>query len=73
MTIPECYYPIAHKVTHGHRWAGVKKDLHYSKWKLNAVAATIRGKSLIDAKATLAGVDKKGAKFVDELLADIEK
>mmetsp|Transcript_28324 Transcript_28324/g.37816 ORF Transcript_28324/g.37816 Transcript_28324/m.37816 type:complete len:240 (+) Transcript_28324:111-830(+) len=70
---PVCFYPKSVKVTHGHRWAGTKKDLHYSKWKLNAVAAAIRGKSLIDAKAMLGSVDKKGAKFVRELVDEIEK
>lgn len=58
---PVCYYPAAHKVTHGQRWAAVNKKMAYSKWKLNAVAQAIRGKSLLEAKNILRNVDKKGA------------
>lgn len=47
--------------------------MRYSKWKLNAVAACIRGKSLFDAKRILAGVDKKGARFVRSLLDELEE
>ena len=37
------------------------------------MAAAIRGKSLIDAKAILGAVDKKGGKFVNDLVEQIEK
>jgi len=47
----------------------VKKDMHYSRWKLNAAAQLIRGgRSLIDAKNALANADKKGALFIEDLL-----
>ena len=42
--------------------------MHYSKWKLNAVAACIRNEPYIDAKKILAGVDKKGARWIGELI-----
>ena len=61
---PICYYPKAHKKVFERRWADTKTDMKYSKHKLNAVAACVRGKPLIDAKAILLGLDKKGAKFV---------
>lgn len=69
---PVCFYPKAHKQPHNARWGGVKEDMHYSKWKLNAVAELIRGKPLIEAKNMLAGADKKGAKFIGELIDEIE-
>lgn len=48
--------------------------MHYSRWKLNAAAQLIRGgKSLIDAKNALANADKKGAKFIEELLKEAEE
>ena len=47
--------------------------MHYSMWKLNTVAAAVRGKSLLDAKASLANSDKKGSKFVEELIDEIKK
>ena len=51
----------------------VKKDIIYSKWKLNAAAQLIRGgKSLIDAKNALSSADKKGCKFIEELLNEVE-
>ena len=46
--------------------------MHYSMWKLNTVAAAVRGKSLLDAKASLANSDKKGSKFVEELIDEIK-
>ena len=69
---PVCFYPVAHRPAHACRWSAVKKDMNYSMWKLNAVCTVIRGKSLIDARSTLAAVDKKGAKFVLELLDKLE-
>ena len=42
--------------------------MHYSMWKLNAVCGLIRNKSLTDARNVLSSVDKKGARFVIELL-----
>lgn len=68
-----CYFPRAHKVTHAHRWSGIRKDMYYSKWKLNAAAQVIRGRSLLDAKAALASVDKKGGRFITKLLEEIEE
>ncbi len=47
--------------------------MHYSKWKLNAAAQTIRGKSLVDAKVILASVDKKGGRLITELLEEMEE
>ena len=47
--------------------------MHYSKWKLNCVAHVIKGKSLIDAKALLATLDKKGAKFMEQLIEELEE
>ena len=41
-------------------------------WKLNAVCAAIRGKSLIDAKNLLDVIDKKGGVFIRELLEELE-
>ena len=70
---PVCFYPAAHKPEHNPRWSGVKKDMMYSMHKLNAVCAVVRGQSLVDAKARLAIVDKKGAKFVLELLNQLEE
>ena len=70
---PICYYPKAHKIKWEKRWSGVKKDMKYSKHKLNAVAGCVRGKPLIDAKAILNNVDKKGAKFIYELLDEMEE
>jgi len=46
--------------------------MHYSMWKLNAVAAVVRGKSLLDAKASLGDTDKKGSKFIGELIDEIK-
>ena len=67
-----CFYPNSVKKPYSPRWAGTKKSMHYSKWKLNCVAAVIKGKSLIDAKALLATLDKKGAKFMNELIDELE-
>ena len=47
--------------------------MHYSKWKLNAAAQTIRGKSLLYAKIILANVDKKGGRLITELLDEMEE
>lgn len=69
---PVCFYPKAHRLMHSHRWSGTKKDIFYSMWKLNAVCAAIRGKSLIDAKNLLDVIDKKGGEFVRELLQELE-
>ena len=41
--VPDCFYPKAHKRPHAQRWAGVRKDMMYSMWKLNAVARSVRG------------------------------
>ena len=68
---PVCFYPRAHKKPHCYRIAGVKKDMHYSKWKLNAVAECIRNKPIIDAKNILAGLDKRGGKWIGELLEQL--
>ena len=68
---PVCFYPRAHKVTHPHRWAGEKKNMHYSRYKLNCVLKCIRGKSLTDAKHILANLDKKGARYANELVDEI--
>ena len=65
---PVCFYPTAHRPPHSPRWSGRKKDMHYSMWKLNAVCAVIRGRSLLDARNALQMVDKKGAGFCIELL-----
>ena len=68
---PVCFYPKAHPKPHTPSWSLVKKDMHYSKWKLNAAAQTIRGgKSVIEAQSILAGVDKKGGRFITELLKE---
>ena len=61
---PICYYPKAHKIKYEKRWSGVKTDMKYSKHKLNAVAGCVRGKPLIDAKAILNNIDKKGSRFI---------
>ena len=61
---PICYYPKAHKKMWERRWSGVKTGMKYSKHKLNAVAVCVRGKPLIDAKALLNNIDKKGATFI---------
>ena len=70
---PICYYPKAHKKMWERRWSGVKTDMKYSKHKLNAVAACVRGKPLIDAKALLNNIDKKGATFIYQLLEEMEE
>ena len=69
---PVCFYPRAHKKEHEKRWAGTKKDMHYSKWKLNAVAGLVRNTSLIEARSILAKADKKGADYILEVLQELE-
>lgn len=68
---PVCFYPKMHPKPHAQSWSLVKKDMHYSKWKLNAAAECIRGgKSVIEAKNILAQVDKKGGRLISELLEE---
>ena len=69
---PVCFYPRTHKKEHEKRWAGTKKDIHYSKWKLNAVAGLVRNTSLIEARSILANADKKGADYILEVLQELE-
>ena len=49
-------------------WSGTKSKMRYSMWKLNAAAACIRGKHILEAQNMLASIDKKGAELIKPLL-----
>ena len=65
---PECYFPNEFVPPPNPIWIARKLGIHYSSYKLMAVANLITGKHIYDAINILADVDKKGGPIVASVL-----